>query len=121
IIVALSSGSSRAALHCIRLSGDGCFELLDKVFKGKSIQNLTENTLCYGKIRYQNEDIDEVVLSVYKGPHSFTKEDVVEITCHGSPIISKKIIDILIQEGARPALPGEFTQRAYLNGRFDLA
>ncbi|MCO6495832.1 MAG: tRNA uridine-5-carboxymethylaminomethyl(34) synthesis GTPase MnmE [Bacteroidetes bacterium] len=121
VIVALSTASNRAALHVIRLSGQGCFEMVDKVFVGRKISDIKSNALVYGKICSQNEDIDEVVLSVFKAPHSFTKEDVVEISCHGSPLISQKIIDIMIELGAKPALAGEFTQRAYLNGRFDLA
>lgn len=121
VIVALSTAANRAALHVVRLSGSGCFEMLDRIFVGKKIAAIHSNSLEYGKIRFRDEEIDEVVLAVFKAPHSFTKEDVIEISCHGSPLISQRIMNILIESGARPALAGEFTQRAYLNGRFDLA
>lgn len=121
VIIALSTAGNRSAIHVIRMSGGGCIELLEKIFVGKKLANIQTNSMVYGKIVYQDEEIDEVVVSVFKSPHSFTKEDVVEISCHGSPFISQRIIDILIELGAKPALPGEFTQRAYLNGRFDLA
>lgn len=119
-IVALSTAPSSAALHVIRLSGPESFSLLSHFFASKhSIAK--KNSLQYGKWMDGEEEIDEVVVTCFTAPHSFTKENVVEIACHGSPIISTRIISCLTKKGAVPALPGEFTQRAYLNGRFDLA
>jgi tRNA modification GTPase len=121
VIVALATAPAPAALHTIRLSGSGCIQMVERVFKGKKISAFTKNSLCYGQIIDNQTLIDEVMLSVFIGPHSFTKEDSVEITCHGSPFISNQIIELLIKQGAVPAKAGEFTQRAFLQGRFDLA
>lgn len=121
VIVALATAPAPAALHTIRLSGSGCIQMVERIFKGKKISTFTKNSLCYGQIIDNQTLIDEVMLSVFIAPHSFTKEDSVEITCHGSPFISNQIIELLIKQGAVPAKAGEFTQRAFLQGRFDLA
>ena len=120
-IVALSTPEGTGAIAVIRLSGPTAIMIADAVFYGKNLSQQASHTLHYGTIRDKQEIIDEVVVSLYVAPHSFTGEDVVEISCHGSPFIVQKIIQLLLKEGARLAGPGEFTQRAFLNGRMDLA
>ena len=120
-IVALSTAQGIAAIAVIRLSGRDCFSIVQKCFKGADLAAQRSHTLHFGSIWRDGQLIDEVVASVYKNPKSFTKEDSVEISCHGSPVIVKEILKVLIGHGARLAEPGEFTKRAFLNGRFDLA
>ncbi|MTI23447.1 tRNA uridine-5-carboxymethylaminomethyl(34) synthesis GTPase MnmE, partial [Fulvivirga kasyanovii] len=105
----------------IRLSGNDAIKICNKVFKGKDLEKQESHTLHYGTIRDNDKIIDEVVISLFVAPKSFTKENVVEISCHGSPFIVKQVIKVLLANGARLALPGEFTKRAFLNGQFDLA
>lgn len=112
---------STSAIAVIRVSGREAIAMADRVFKGKKLQDAPSHTLHYGQIRDEEGVIDEVVVSLFKAPKSYTKEDVVEISCHGSTFVVRKIIQLLLKEGARFADPGEFTQRAFLNGRFDLA
>ena len=110
------------ALGIIRISGPQSFEILSRVFRGKGdVQNYLANTIHYGHIFSGTEVIDEVVVSVFKAPHSYTGEDAVEINCHGSRYILNKVIALLIANGCRQAGPGEFTQRAFLNGKMDLS
>ena len=120
-IVALSTPPGIGAIGVIRLSGTKAIEITNTVFKGKNLLDQASHTLHFGKIEFQDQIIDEVVVSLFVAPHSYTKENIVEISCHGSPFIQQKIIEILINSGARVAKPGEFTMRAFLNGRFDLA
>jgi tRNA modification GTPase len=122
IIIAIGSGEAPSAIHLIRISGKGCIAMTNRVFKGKDLEKLRQPTLAYGHITdTSGEDLDEVMLSVFPGNRSYTLEESVEISCHGSPVISKAIIELFCRLGARPAEAGEFTLRAYLNGRFDLA
>lgn len=120
-IVALSTPSGVGAIAVIRLSGKNAFPITQNIFSGKNLQEQASHTLHFGKILDNKLVIDEVVAAIFKSPNSFTKEDIVEISCHGSSFIVNKIIKLLIKNGARYARPGEFTQRAFLNGRFDLA
>ncbi len=120
-IVALSTAPGIGAIGVIRLSGSKAVEITNAVFRGKNLVNQSTHTLHFGKIESQNQIIDEVVVSLFLAPTSYTKENVVEISCHGSPYIQQKIIEALINNGARSAKPGEFTMRAFLNGRFDLS
>lgn len=120
-IVALSTPQGIGAIGIIRLSGTKAVEITNSIFKGKNLLNQTSHTIHFGKIVYHEKIIDEVLVSLFLAPASFTKENVVEISCHGSPFILQKIIEALIDNGARAAKPGEFTMRAFLNGRFDLA
>ena len=120
-IVALSTPEGIGAIAVIRLSGPTAIAMADAVFYGKNLAQQASHTLHYGTIRDGQEIIDEIVVSLYVAPHSFTGEDVVEISCHGSPFIVQKIIQLLLRNGARLAKPGEFTQQAFLNGRMDLA
>ena len=120
-IIALSTPQGVGALAVVRLSGDNAIEIVNSIFNGKDLSKVETHTLHFGTIRNAHEVIDEVVLSVFKGPNSYTKENIVEISCHGSMHIAKKIILLLVEKGARLAKAGEFTQRAFLNGQFDLA
>ncbi len=118
-IVALATAPLKSALHIIRVSGDDCFDIVSKCFS-KDIRDIKERTLLIGHIVDEGKIVDEVVLAIYKGPKSFTGEDLVEITCHGSVLIANEIIQLLLSKGARLAVNGEFTSRAFLHERIDL-
>jgi tRNA modification GTPase len=123
IIAALATPAGEGAISVIRVSGENCAELVDKIFSGnKKLSDAKPNTIHYGKIIAQdNSVIDDVLVSVFKAPHSYTGEDSVEISVHGNPLIVEKVISELVDLGVRPAEPGEFSKRAFLNGRIDLA
>jgi tRNA modification GTPase len=120
-IVALATAQGVSAIAVIRLSGKDSITITQKVFKGKNLLEVGTHTVHFGTIQHEGKIIDEVLISVFKEPNSFTQENAIEISCHGSPVIVKEIIKVLLQNGARLAGPGEFTKRAFLNGRFDLA
>ena len=120
-IVALATPQGVAALAVIRLSGKDAIEMTNRVFKGKDLTKQPTHTAHLGVIQDGEKSIDEVLVTVFREPNSFTKENSVEISCHGSMVIVKEIVKLLLQQGARLAEPGEYTQRAFLNGRFDLA
>ncbi len=120
-IIALSTPPGVSAIAVVRLSGATCIALVNEAFKGTDLTTANGNTIHFGTIRDGEAILDEVLVSVFKGPKSFTKEDSIEISCHGSPFVVKSIIELLIKQGARYAKAGEFTTRAYLNGQFDLA
>ncbi len=108
------------ALGMIRMSGDNAFAILSRIFS-KDISQVKPNSIIYGHIKDGTEIIDEVMVSLFKAPHSYTGEDSVEISCHGSRYILNKVLSLLIANGCRQAHPGEYTQRAYLNGKMDLS
>ena len=108
------------ALGIIRVSGSQSLEILSRVFS-KDLSNAEPNTIHYGHIKADKEVVDEVLVSVFRAPHSYTGEDSAEISCHGSRYILNKVLELLIQHGCRMANPGEFTQRAFLNGKMDLS
>lgn len=118
-IVALATAPIKSALAIIRVSGDDAFDIVSKCFS-KDIRDIKERTLLFGNIVDNDKVIDEVVLAIYKGPKSFTGEDLVEIICHGSMLIANEIIELLLSKGARYATNGEYSSRAFLNGRIDL-
>ena len=120
-IVALSTPQGVGAIGVIRLSGENALEITQKIFKGKNLQSQASHTLHFGKILDKNTVIDEVVVALFKAPTSYTGENTVEISCHGSPYIQKSIIELLIKNGATLAQPGEFTLRAFINGKLDLS
>ncbi len=124
-ICAISTSPGTGAIAVIRLSGSDAVSIADKIFKspkdGKILAKQKANTLHFGQIVLNHETIDEVVISLFRAPHSFTGEDIVEISCHGSIYIQQKILEALVKNGARLALPGEYTQRAFLNGKMDLS
>lgn len=120
-IVALATPPGIGAIGVIRLSGKKSFHIINQLFPSKDLQQQPSHTLHVGYLHNNNEVIDEVVVSLFKGPRSYTGEDVVEISCHGSPYIHQQVLDVCMQKGARLAKPGEFTQRAFLNGKLDLS
>ncbi|MFN3405626.1 MAG: tRNA uridine-5-carboxymethylaminomethyl(34) synthesis GTPase MnmE [Cytophagaceae bacterium] len=120
-IAALATAPGVSAIAVIRVSGKNTFPIVSEIFKGKDLREQASHTAHFGLIKDGEKILDEVLVTIFRGPHSFTKEDVVEISCHGSDYIIKQILQLLIRKGARLAKPGEFTQRAFLNGQFDLA
>ncbi|MBS9525779.1 tRNA uridine-5-carboxymethylaminomethyl(34) synthesis GTPase MnmE [Litoribacter alkaliphilus] len=120
-IIALATPQGVGAIAVIRLSGPEAISLCNSVFKGKNLEKQESHTIHFGTIRDGEKIIDEVLVSLFIAPKSFTKENVVEISTHGSSYIINQVIKLFIRKGARPAKPGEFTQRAFLNGQFDLA
>lgn len=120
VICALATPSGVGAIAVIRVSGLGSISMVKSIFKGKNLEEAETHTVHFGTIQAAGEIIDEVLVTVFKTPRSFTKEDSIEISCHGSDYIIRQILKLLISKGARIAKPGEFTQRAFLNGQFDL-
>ncbi|KAB1065143.1 tRNA uridine-5-carboxymethylaminomethyl(34) synthesis GTPase MnmE [Salibacter halophilus] len=120
-ICALASGSGPAAISVIRISGPKAIEICNTIFKGKDLNKVDSHTIHFGTIREDDVLVDEVLVSVFKGPNSYTGEDVIELSCHGSPYIRQKIINLLLDHGARSANAGEFTLRAFMNKKMDLS
>ena len=124
-ICAISTPSGKGAVAIIRLSGENAFHITSSVLQfANEKKNLNEeapNTIHFGGIINDTDIIDEVLVSLFKAPHSYTGEDVIEISCHGSLYVQQKILELLIEKGARMARPGEFTLRAFLNGKLDLS
>lgn len=120
-ICALATANGIGAIGIIRISGDDAIPVSAKIFDGKNLEKAQSHTVHYGFIKDGDEVIDEVMISVFKAPKTFTAEDSVEISFHGSPHIAKKILEVLIKNGARMAKAGEFTMRAFMNGRIDLS
>ena len=122
-IVAISTAPGLGGIGIIRMSGKDSFNILLKFFKSKKvkkIEDIEKNTIIYGHIYDKDVLIDEVMVSFFVSPNSYTKEDIVEINSHGGTVVMRKILDICVQNGARLAEPGEFTKRAFINGRIDL-
>jgi tRNA modification GTPase len=120
-IVALATAQGIAAIGVIRLSGKQAFDIINRLFPAKDLTQQASHTLHVGYLKENGKVLDEVVVSLFKGPKSYTGEDVVEISGHGSPYVLQQIIQACVHQGARLAKPGEFTQRAFLNGKLDLA
>lgn len=124
-IVAIASAVSSSGIGIIRISGEDAIAIAEKIFepkkKGKKLSEEKTYTIHYGSIVDGEEILDEVLLLLMKGPHSYTAEDTVEIDCHGGVFVMRKILDLVLRSGARAAEPGEFTKRAFLNGRIDLS
>ena len=120
-IAAVSTAMAPSGIGIIRISGSEAFDIAGKVFKGKNVKTLEANTINHGWVEYDGEVIDEVLMSIFKSPHSYTGEDTVEINCHGGILAVRKTLEAVIASGARAALPGEFTKRAFLNGKMDLS
>ena len=119
-IVAISTALGVGAISIVRLSGNESIDIVNKCFKGKDLTKVESHTINYGHIYDKKEIIDEVLVSIMKAPKTYTTEDVVEINCHGGIISTKRILETMLNNGARLAEPGEFTKRAFLNGRIDL-
>jgi tRNA modification GTPase len=120
-IIALATPSGIGAIGVIRLSGPDAINIVNQVFAGKDLSVQPSHTIHFGTIRDGNQLLDEVLISLFIGPKSYTRENVIEISTHGSAFIIESIIKLLIRKGARPANPGEFTLRAFLNGQLDLS
>ena len=120
-IVAIATPPGVGAIGVIRLSGKDAIEIINRLFSSKNLAIQLSHTLHVGLIKEDNVVIDEAVISLFKNPKSYTGEDVVEISCHGSPFVQQQLVQACIRKGARLAKPGEFTQRAFLNGKLDLA
>jgi len=119
-IVALATPQGIGAIGVIRVSGSETITIVNQLFASKDLEKQPSHTLHVGLLKNGHEILDEVVISLYKNPKSYTGEDVIEISCHGSPFIQERIITTLVEKGCRIAKPGEFTQRAFLNGKLDL-
>jgi len=119
-IVALATPPGIGAIGVIRLSGNNAFSIVNDLFPAKDLNKQSSHTVHVGLINDNGENIDEVVVTLFKGPKSYTGEDVIEISCHGSPYVQQQVIHACIRRGARMARPGEFTQRAFLKGKLDL-
>lgn len=124
-IAAIATAMSDSGIGIVRISGSEAILVADRIFqshkKGKCLKDVSSHTVHYGMVYDGQEPIDEVLAVVMKGPHSYTAEDTVEIDCHGGVLVMKRILETVIKYGARPAEPGEFTKRAFLNGRIDLS
>ena len=123
-IAAIATAMSSSGIGIIRISGDAAVQIVDRIFfmkNGKKLSDMPTHTIHYGHIKDEDEVIDEVMVVLMRAPKSYTKEDTVEIDCHGGVYVMKRVLETVIKYGARPAEPGEFTKRAFLNGRIDLA
>ncbi|MFY8004818.1 MAG: tRNA uridine-5-carboxymethylaminomethyl(34) synthesis GTPase MnmE [Chitinophagaceae bacterium] len=119
-IVALATPQGIGAIGVIRISGANAIAITNQLFPAKNLEQQASHTLHVGLLQYKEEVLDEVVVAIFKGPRSYTGENVTEISCHGSPFIQERIIQAAVAMGCRIAKPGEFTQRAFLNGKLDL-
>ena len=121
-IAAISTGMSNSGIGIVRISGDDAFQIIDRIYKGKKkLSEADSHTIHYGFIKDGGETIDEVLVSVMRAPRTFTGEDTVEINCHGGVYVVQRVLETVLKNGARPAEPGEFTKRAFLNGKMDLS
>ncbi len=119
-IASIATSLGVGAISIIRVSGDNAIKIVNKIFKGKDLESVRSHTIHYGHIVYDGETIDEVLVTVMRAPKTYTMEDVVEINCHGGISSTNKVLEILFLNGCRSAEAGEFTKRAFLNGRIDL-
>ena len=119
-IASISTALGKGAISIVRLSGEDSISIVNNVFSGKDLSTVSTHTVHYGHIRFEGRNIDEVLVTVFRAPKTFTTEDIVEINCHGGVFVANKILEIILSLGARTANPGEFTERAFLNGRIDL-
>ena len=123
-IAAIATGMANSGIGIVRMSGPDAVKIADSVFvpkNGKKLSECKSHTIHYGCISYDGDIVDEVLVMLMKAPNTYTREDVIEIDCHGGVYVMRRILDLLIKNGARTAEPGEFTKRAFLNGRIDLA
>ena len=121
-IAAISTGMTNSGIGIVRISGSEALEIADRVYKGKeTITGVPTHTIHYGHVMDGDETVDEVLVMVMRGPRTFTGEDTVEINCHGGTYVVSRVLETVLKAGARPAEPGEFTKRAFLNGKMDLS
>ena len=120
-IAAIASPSGNGAIALIRISGPQAISIVNRIWQGRNLNSIAPNTATFGRIiDTDGETIDETITTVFRAPHSFTGDDTVEISCHASTWIQNRILKLLIDNGASPAQPGEFSQRAFLNGKIGL-
>ena len=120
-IAAISTPPGEGAIALVRVSGANAVQIADKIFRGKEPSRFASHVQHLGEIvGAENQLIDQVVLSIHRAPASYTGEDLVEISCHGGTLVSAKVLEACLRAGARAARPGEFTERAFLNGKMDL-
>lgn len=119
-IVAVSTALGKSAISIVRASGPEAIAIVSAIFKGRDLKTAESHTVSYGHIVDKDEIIDEVLVSVFRAPKTYTTEDIVEINCHGGMYVTNRILELLLEKGGRMAEPGEFTKRAFLNGRIDL-
>ena len=124
-IAAIATGLSNGGISIIRISGSDTFSIIDRIYRSKSGKKILSkeksHTIHYGFIVDGDEVIDEVMVTIMRTPLSYTKEDTVEINCHGGIVITRRVLEVVLKNGARLAEPGEYTKRAFLNGRIDLS
>ena len=121
-ICAIASAMTNAGIGIIRVSGEDAIAKVDQIYKGKhKLTEVESHTVQYGHIIFEDQIVDEVMILVLKAPRSYTTEDTIEIDCHGGTLVMQQILRAVIAQGVRPAEPGEFTKRAFLNGRIDLS
>ena len=124
-IAAIATGLSNAGISIIRISGEYAFTIIDQIYQSKSgnkiLSKENSHTIHYGYIIDEDNIMDEVMVAIMKAPATYTREDTVEIDCHGGIVVTRKILETVLKYGARIAEPGEFTKRAFLNGRIDLS
>ena len=123
-IAAISTGMSNSGIGIVRMTGPDSFAIIDKVYRGareKKLSSQDSHTIHYGYICDQGEVIDQVLVMLMRGPHTYTGEDTVEVNCHGGVYVVKRVLETILAAGARPAQPGEFTKRAFINGKLDLS
>ena len=125
MIAAIASAMTNSGIGIIRISGEDAFDVIDKIYRSqkgnKLLSQCKSHTIHYGHIYDEDEIIDEVMVLLMRAPNSYTREDTVEIDCHGGTLVMRRILEVVLKNGARPAEPGEFTKRAFLNGRIDLS
>ena len=122
-IAAISTASAPSGIGIVRISGKEAIPAADSIFRaanGKSLSEADSHTLQYGHIEAEGKLLDEVLVSVFRAPRTYTKEDIVEINCHGGTLVLRSVLEAVLKTGVRMAEPGEFTKRAFLNGRIDL-
>lgn len=124
-IAAIASAMTNSGIGIIRISGEDAFDVIDKIYRpqkgNKLLSQCKSHTIHYGHIYDEDEIIDEVMVLLMRAPNSYTREDTVEIDCHGGTLVMRRILEVVLKNGSRPAEPGEFTKRAFLNGRIDLS
>ena len=119
-IAAVSTALGPSAINIVRMSGDDVFSIIKPLFKGSDLSKKNSHTIHYGRIMDGTTPVDEVLVSLFRAPRTFTKEDMIEINCHGGSFVAQRVLELLLSKGARLAERGEFTERAFLNGRIDL-
>ncbi|MGM0435605.1 MAG: tRNA uridine-5-carboxymethylaminomethyl(34) synthesis GTPase MnmE [Bacillota bacterium] len=119
-IAAISTALGPSAINIVRMSGDDVFSIIKPLFKGPNLNAKESHTIHYGRIMDGDKPVDEVLVSIFRSPRTFTKEDMIEINCHGGSFVAQRVLELLLAKGARLAEKGEFTERAFLNGRIDL-